>query len=165
MGYKWTDEELTEAVKNSRSIRQVLKHLGLAEAGGNYQHIPKKIRELGLDTSHFTGRSWSKGRKLPRRRQPLESYFIVTESQNIQSSRMRERLISEGYKEARCESCGLDKWLEGMIPLELDHTNGNRYDNRLENLRILCPNCHALTDTYRGKNIGRSGGTRQTREV
>ena len=65
---------------------------------------------------------------------------------------MRKRLISEGIKEHKCECCGLSEWLGEPIPLELDHIDGDHYNNTYKNLKILCPNCHAKTPTYRGKN-------------
>lgn len=68
---------------------------------------------------------------------------------------LKRRLLEEGVKTARCEGCGGDEWRGAPIPLELDHINGDRRDHRLENLRLLCPNCHAQTPTYRGRNIGR----------
>jgi 5-methylcytosine-specific restriction endonuclease McrA len=70
-----------------------------------------------------------------------------------QSNMLRIRLIAEGIKEHKCECCGNHEWLGSAISLEVDHINGNSKDHILENLRILCPNCHAQTDTYRGKNI------------
>jgi Zn finger protein HypA/HybF involved in hydrogenase expression len=73
----------------------------------------------------------------------------------ITTAQLRRRLIEEGVLEARCSRCGLSEWQGQPIPLELDHINGDRRDNRLVNLRLLCPNCHALTDTYCGRNIGR----------
>jgi 5-methylcytosine-specific restriction endonuclease McrA len=72
------------------------------------------------------------------------------------SSKLKERLLAAGYKERRCEDCGLAEWNGKPIPLELHHVNGDSTDNRIENIRILCPNCHAQTATYRGKNIGSS---------
>jgi 5-methylcytosine-specific restriction endonuclease McrA len=71
---------------------------------------------------------------------------------------VRLRLISAGVKERRCERCGLDTWLDEPIPLQLHHVNGVGSDNRLENLEILCPNCHALTDTWSGRNRRRRAG-------
>ena len=68
--------------------------------------------------------------------------------------KLRQRLIKEGLKLHQCESCLCETWMGQPIPLELDHINGDRWDSRLENLRLLCPNCHAQTDTYRGRNIG-----------
>jgi 5-methylcytosine-specific restriction endonuclease McrA len=64
-------------------------------------------------------------------------------------------LVREGVLERRCAECGRERWRDGLIPLELDHVDGDRTNNLLENLRLLCPTCHALTDTYCGRNIGR----------
>lgn len=150
-----TEEELAAALEDSRSFAEVCRRLGV-RGGGGQGRLVRRIRHLGLDTSHLQGQGWAKGRVNPgkRPRRPLEE--ILVEGRAVgQTSALRRRLIEEGVKEARCESCGLDTWLDGPIPLELDHINGDRRDNRLENLRLLCPNCHALTETYRGRNIGR----------
>lgn len=72
---------------------------------------------------------------------------------NVQSNTLRRRLFKEGIKEPKCELCGwAETSIDGRIPVELDHINGVRTDNRLDNLRILCPNCHSLQITHRGKN-------------
>jgi len=149
MKHTYTEEELREAVKNSGSFRQVLQKLNITAAGGNYETTKKRINFYGIDTSHFHGQLWNKGKKLPPKK-PIENY--LKEGKLVSSNSLRKRLINEGIKNHQCECCGIKEWNGKPAPLELDHINGNRYDNRLENLRILCPNCHAQTDTYRGKN-------------
>lgn len=145
----YTDDEFSLAVKESGSIRQVLQKLNLREAGGNYQCAKDRIKKLNLDTSHFHGMAWSKGKKLPKRN-PIETYLV--EDRLVQSNNLKKRLINEGLKEHKCENCGITEWNGQPTPIELDHIDGNRYNNTLQNLRILCPNCHAQTETYRGKN-------------
>jgi len=147
----WTKEQLIEAVKNSFSIRQVLISLNLREAGGNYAHIKKYIKEYGLDKEHFRGQAWSKGlRGIGRPQISLED--ILVKGSNFQSYKLRNRLFATGLKPQHCEDCGWAKHTSGgYLPLELDHVNGDRSDNRLKNLKILCPNCHSLTPTHRGR--------------
>lgn len=79
----------------------------------------------------------------------------LANSKDIQSNKVRKKLITEGYKEHKCESCGLTEWLNEPIPLELHHIDGNHMNNVLENYKLLCPNCHAKTDSYRGKNCSK----------
>jgi len=148
----WTIEQLKEAINNSTSFRQVLQKLGLREAGGNYFQLQKYTKELKIDTSHFKGRAWNKGLHLGfKPKIPLERIFI--QNSNFQSYKLKNRLIREGLKPAYCEECGwAEKSKDGRLPLELDHINGDVHDNRLENLRILCPNCHSLKLTHRGCN-------------
>ena len=148
---KYTEEKFIDAVKTSTSIRQVLNKLGLKEAGGNYVIFKTRIKNLGLDTSHFKGQGWNKGKKLGPKRK-LEELLVIDKKHPYQSYKLKNRLLQEGIKIHQCESCGISEWMGQLAPLELDHINGINYDNRLENLRILCPNCHAQTDTYRGKN-------------
>lgn len=147
----YSEDELRAAVATSASYAQVLQKLGLVAAGGNYATIKLRIKELDLDTSHMTGQSWMKGQKNPNMvPKPLEE--ILVSGRPTQSDRLRKRLLSEGIFEARCNWCELTEWRGQDIPLELDHINGEHDDNRIENLRLLCPNCHAQTETYRGKN-------------
>lgn len=148
----WTEGQLREAVKRARSKRQVLLLLGLVEAGGNYAQIGKYIKEYKIDISHFTGEGWSKGLKLGFR--PLTQLDeILVKSSHYQSYKLKLRLFRAGLKKRICEECGwARKSDDGRIPLELDHINGDRLDNRIENLRILCPNCHSLKLTHRGLN-------------
>ena len=155
-GHRLDDDELTRAVAQSRSIAAVMRYFGVPVTNGAFRRtLVRRIGELDLDISHMRGQGWSKGQKNPqsRRARPLEEYLV--EGRYIPwTSKLRERLIREGYKQPRCEDCLRDEWYGHPIPLELDHVNGHRDDNRLENLRIRCPNCHALTATYRGRNIG-----------
>lgn len=149
----WNDEALVTIVKESLSVRMVIQKLGLIPAGGNYDQVKRRIAELSLDTSHFTGMGWNTG---PRYRVmvpaiPIEK--LLAEGTTVQSYKLKRRLFALGLKKPVCEICG---WAEmapdGRIPVELDHINGIHNDNRLENLRILCPNCHSLQPTHRGKN-------------
>lgn len=148
-----TDEEVADAVKSSRSLAEVLGKLGV-RPGGNQGRMRTRIREMGLDTSHFVGQGWRTGTRRPVvPPKPLDE--ILVEGRYARStSHLRKRLIAEGLKDHRCEGCFMASWNDQPIPLELDHVNGRRDDNRLQNLRVLCPNCHAQTDTYRGRNIG-----------
>ena len=147
--HKYSERDLRRAVKESTSLRQVLVKLHVAPYGGNYEVLKKALTYFQIDTSHFTGQSWNKGKSVGPRR-PIESY--LTNSAPIQSYRLKNRLLKERLFEHRCMNCKSTTWLGKPIPLELDHINGDRNDNRLVNLRLLCPNCHAFTSTYRGKN-------------
>jgi len=148
----WTERQLKEAVKNSYSYRSVLVKLGLREAGGNYAQIKKYISEYGLNIKHFKGKGWSAGLKgIGKPLIPLEK--ILVKNSSFQSYKLKKRLFDAKLKPQRCEECGWnEKSKDGRLPLELDHINGDSRDNRLENLRILCPNCHSLKPTHRGRN-------------
>ena len=150
MRHSYTIEEFKKAVESSYSIAQALTKLGLAPRGGNYRVFKKFQKLYNIDTSHFTGQGHMKGKKNPSRVRPLSE--ILIKDYEYSSNKLRKRLINEGLKEHKCECCGLSEWLGEPIPLELDHIDGDHYNNTIENLKILCPNCHAKTPTYRGKN-------------
>ena len=152
---KWREEKLLEVVRHSHSIREVLLKLNLIPAGGNYAQIQKYILDEKIDTSHFVGQGWRKGRIIPTvPAHPIQDLLVI--HSHVQSFKLKHRLFKEGLKKRRCELCGWARQaLDGRIPLELDHRNGNRNDNRIENLRILCPNCHSLQPTHRSRNIKR----------
>lgn len=148
----WTIEQLKEAVRASYSYRKVLSKLNLVEAGGNYDQIKKYVKEFDLDTAHFKGMAWNKGlRGIGKPFIPLEK--ILVKDSTYQSFKLKNRLFKVGMKPMHCEECGWSKTTDqGYLPLELDHINGDRHDNRIENLRVLCPNCHSLKSTHRGRN-------------
>lgn len=148
----WTDDQLILAVNDSKSYRSVLIKLGLIPAGGNYDQIKRRIQNLNINVEHFTGKGWNVGGMfIPRPAVAVE--LLLTEDSDVQSYKLKNKLFAKGLKKPKCELCG---WAtvapDGRLPLELDHINGKRRDNRLENLRILCPNCHSLQPTHRGKN-------------
>lgn len=147
--HKYSVNDLKNAVQNSRSIAQVLNKLGIVPAGGNYQTVKRRIAKYSIDTSHFGGQSWNKG-KITGHKKPIS--FYLTKNSIIQSFKLKKRLLSENIFEHKCCECQQNTWLKQPIPLELHHIDGNHYNNELSNLTLLCPNCHALTENYRGKN-------------
>jgi len=155
---KNTKEWLEELCKDSVSYAEVLKKAGRKIAGGNQTHLKKKIEEYGIDISHFKGQGWSKGltkQELPyldgREKYALDELF--KDNSDIPRKTIREYIIRHNVLEYRCKFCGnTGEWLGKIMPLELDHINGKNNDHRIENLRWLCPNCHAITDTYSGRN-------------
>lgn len=147
---KYTEEELRNAVKSSKSIRQALKRLGVADFGGNYATFHKAVVHFNLDISHFgESQGWSKGKKLGPKKKISE---YLSNQVPIQSNKLRIKLLDAGIFDSKCSRCNLSIWMDNPIPLELDHINGDNQDNSISNLRMLCPNCHALTLTYRGRN-------------
>ena len=135
-------------VSESKSIRECLIKMNLSPYGGNYRVFKKKIKELNLSTDHFLGQGWNKNNS-PADIKDIEKYF--NNEIPITSYKLKCRILKDGNKPNKCESCGLDTWMGKPIPLELHHINCNNQDNRLENLLLLCPNCHALTDGYRNR--------------
>ena len=133
----YTDEDFTKAVKNNKSIAGVLKEIGLIVAGGNYNQAKKNIARLNLNTDHFTGQLWSKG----HRQKDWSEYSGI--------SRVKVNLLKE--RGHQCEKCKEKTWQDEQIPIELHHIDGNRTNNEPENLSLLCCNCHALTDNWRGR--------------
>lgn len=144
-----TEERLRAAVAVSTSIKDVVRHLGINQVGGNQTHISRRIATLGIDTSHFN--SARKGRPKGSLGNPLT--LRTPEDGRVPGDRL---LLRTGVREV-CAACGTGpEWNSKPLRLEVDHISGDWWDNRSENLRLLCPNCHATTDTYRGRRKRKS---------
>lgn len=155
-GIKTTVEDsvFIEAVKTSFSISEALDKTGLKAAGANYKGFHKRVKRLNLDTSHFLGQGHLRGKTHNWSPEiSIEKAFV--KDGTLQSCNLRRKILKHNLKPYLCEKCNLDSWLGQPISLHLDHINGNNTDNRLENLRFLCPNCHSQTDTYCGKSKGK----------
>ncbi|MEU6402137.1 HNH endonuclease signature motif containing protein [Streptomyces sp. NPDC046985] len=159
-GVKWTREVLQAAVSASTNMCDVLRRLGLEVVGGHHTHISRRIRACGIDTSHFREPPRA-GRASPRRTpDALLVELPDAGARRVPGDRLKRALLAEG-REERCALCGAGAvWRGRPLPLEVDHIDGDWRDNRVGNLRLLCPNCHSTTDTYRGRGKGRREGVR-----
>jgi Zn finger protein HypA/HybF involved in hydrogenase expression len=153
MTSKYSKEMLEPIVIESISIAEVLKKLGLKYAGGNYAYVKKMIDKCGISTSHFLGQGHNKGKKAINA-YTKETFIkeLLKESENgSKGTFLKKMLFKFELKKDVCEVCGISEWMNKKLSLQLEHINGNHFDNRLENLKILCPNCHSQTETYSGK--------------
>jgi hypothetical protein len=113
----------------------------------------KLVNEYQIDITHFTGQGYLKGGSHNwGLKIPLEE-ILVENSTYLNTNTLRKRLIKCEIFEKKCYCCNCITWLDKPIPLELEHKNGDRTDNRIDNLTLLCPNCHAFTPTYRRSKL------------
>jgi len=145
-------EELIEIVKNSMSYANVCKQIGISSVGGNFNKIKKYIKLYDINIDHFTGQGWNTGDryKFFGKLIPLDK-ILKGEYPTFPTNHLRVRLIKEGIKQEKCEICGITDWNNKKISFHLDHIDGDNTNHKLDNLRILCPNCHTQTDTYGSK--------------
>lgn len=143
---KWkqlTEEEFAQLVKESKSFYELAERIGYVKNGGGTQATLKQVvKERKLDTSHFTGQGWNK-----------DNYDYSTFTNNSFRANGKSTLNAIiKLRGRKCEKCGITEWLGNPINLEVHHIDGNHNNNELENIQLLCPNCHCYTENYRGKN-------------
>lgn len=144
----WLEIHLRPVVESSISYSACLLKLGLGLTGGNYQHLKKYIKEYNISTAHFLGQGHLKGKRHSWSPSIPLSECLARDS-NYSNSTLKKRLLIEGVLSSTCSICGiLPIWNNLPLVFQLDHINGDNRDNRLENLRLLCPNCHAQTITW-----------------
>lgn len=155
---KWENfskEEIENFIKESRSYRDLALKLGYSnESGSAIATIKSMIQELNLDVFHFTGQGWNKNNF---------DYSRFQYGKKIRGATMIQALTAlRGW---RCENCGLTEWQGQKVPLEVHHIDGDELNSVLENLQVLCPNCHALTNNYKGKNQKKQDGLKVSEEA
>ena len=146
---KFNNEEFSLIVSSNQSISEIAKKLGYKSKGGAVTGVIKKrIQDLNLDVNHFNKYSKSSNQN----RYKTLNEILIENSTYTNNTSLKKRLLDEKLKEYKCEICNISTWLNKPLSLQLDHINGINNDNRLENLRFICPNCHSQTDTFSGKN-------------
>lgn len=150
---KYTKEWLEELCSESYSYAEVLRKAGRAQAGGSQNTLKKKIEEYNIDISHFTGQRWQHSPAFQEKYTP-ENLFVKNSS--VSNQTIRKYLDKYELIPYICSECGCDgNWRGKVLALQLHHKDGDNTNNELDNLTYLCPNCHAITETYGGKaNIG-----------
>lgn len=148
-------EIFEKIVSESINIAEVCRKIGWQPRGDNYKIVHKYLDEYGTDISHFKRARTNIGNVLNKEREKNAEYYLKEKSY-VKTSSLKWKLFSEGLKKYKCEKCGCTHWEGKQLALQLHHINGDDTDNRLENLQILCPNCHSQTDNYCGRNAVRN---------
>lgn len=134
---EYSDEDVIKYSQEVNSMFQLLAKLGLKNAGGNYTNMRKILQRLNLNCEHWVGQAWNKDKR-------IKDWSKFTRAVNLKPHLIKER----GHK---CESCCLSEWMNQPITLEIEHIDGDRTNNSIDNLQLLCCNCHALTATWRNR--------------
>jgi hypothetical protein len=164
--YKYTPAMLADAATRSRNVTDVLRLLGVRISGGSHAHISRQLKKFDIDTSHFTGGAHNRGGTTSNRMSATQ--FLVRRpvgSSRTPGFRLRRSMLELGVPEC-CERCNVGgEWLGQHLTLHVDHVNGDFLDNRRDNLRFLCPNCHSQTPTYAGRKRVASGSPHRSAVV
>lgn len=149
--WKIEKSAFTKVISTNDSISGVLRHFGLPTKGASYKTVWARIHKEQINTDHIRkGVGANKGRICLKPKKPLTE--VLTRNSSYQTNVLKKRLLSSNLLENKCVKCGLgDTWQGEKLCLVLDHINGDNNDNRIENLRILCPNCHSQTPTFAGR--------------
>lgn len=149
--YTLTDEDFIELIKGSSNVSEVLFKLGYSIKGNSWAFglIKRRMSDLNLDITDFKGRS---PKKLENEQKQVTDQELFRTNCKHNRNIIRRRIIKENLLPYKCAICGISSWNGKTLSLELDHINGINDDNRLENLRFLCPNCHSQTTTYGSRN-------------
>lgn len=165
---KYTQELIAPLVAKSSSYSGVIRLLGMPQAGGTQAHLKRVIQKLGLDTSHFTGKVHNRGVASPKRLNPEE--ILVRDRRNgsrEKLEKLRRALQLSGVADC-CKLCGISpEWNGKSLVLQVDHADGDFLNNTLDNLRLLCPNCHSQTETFcrQKKKLHTGGGMVDTSDL
>lgn len=142
---KWRKENLVKVVKESNNYVECLKKLGIKNFGSSFNTLKKYIELYNINIEHFI----SPGEQIRKLSKEIPINEVLIENSSYNRTRLKERLYKEGLKERKCELCAQNEiWMDKKMSLILDHINGVNNDNRIENLRIVCPNCNATLDTH-----------------
>lgn len=143
--YDWNEQRLREAVANSVNYKDVLRFLNIPTNGNNSSTLKRKIEHLGIDISHFTFAPKIRAKRI----KDIKDYLV--DESKCSRHVLKRHLLSEGYKQNICEICGISEWNGKPLAMQIHHKDGDTHNNRLDNLMMICPNCHAQTENYRGK--------------
>jgi hypothetical protein len=144
---KINEEEFIKVCNEAESMAKACAKLGL-----HFNTFKKHAQRLGCYHTNQGG----KGTLKPKTTGKIPTDEILEgKHPQYQTNKLRLRLIKEGIKDEKCEICGIEDWQGERLAFELDHIDGNSNNHLLENLRVVCPNCHSQTETYRAKNISK----------